>query len=273
MKQSKTSIRKHNREKYHHSVQNNNINLTVSITDCCPLSRTTQFMTQKFWSVQRSLRALTICAESSLKFSVKRYGLICRTEKRNGIELHHLQNTVFHFFTRGSMALLALVIHAKVWKISIVSVKAGKSQYLRRYTFHLKNFQRDETFNLNSHRNFRVFYTNGKRSKSLLITAYGQLSTHAHYRQCSAYAQFGHCLWGTRWRPALHFPTKLQNKTSITIIELGSQNIVICQCLAEQSLPLIRGNERSSRHRQMTISTPPSNSLRRDDLFPAMPFA
>ena len=36
----------------------------------------------------------------------------------------------------------------------------------------------------------------GKRSKSLLITAYGQLSAHAHYRQCSAYAhaQFGHRL-------------------------------------------------------------------------------
>ena len=94
------------------------------------------------------------------------------------------------------MALLALVIHARVEKISIVSVKVGKSQYLRRCTFHLKNLHRDETFNLNPHRSFRVFYTNGKRSKSLLITAYGQLSAHAHYRQCSAYAhaQFGHRL-------------------------------------------------------------------------------
>ena len=119
-----------------------------------------------------------------------------------------------------------------------------------------------------------VFYTNGKRSKSLLITAYGQLCAHAHYRQCSAYAhaQFGHRLWRTRWRPAPHFPTKLQNQTNITIIALGSQNIVICRCLAEQSLPLIRGNERSSRPQQITISAPPSNSLRRDDLFPSMPF-
>ena len=34
------------------------------------------------WSVQRSLGALTICTESSLKFSVKRYGLVFRLVKK-----------------------------------------------------------------------------------------------------------------------------------------------------------------------------------------------
>ena len=158
----------------------------------------------------------------------------------------------------------------------------GKSQYLRRCTFLLKNFQRDETFNLISHRNFRVFYTNGKHSKSLLITASAlSLCLRTIVRSCALQTMLCLCacpVWTPslrkqkRWRPAVHLPTKLQNKTSITIIGLGSQNIVICQCLAEQSLPHIRGNERYSRHQQITISTPPSNSLRRDDLFPAMPF-
>ena len=36
----------------------------------------------KVWSVQRSLRALTICTESSLKFFVKRYGLVFRLVKK-----------------------------------------------------------------------------------------------------------------------------------------------------------------------------------------------
>ena len=49
---------------------------------CCPLSRITQFMTQTFWSVQRSLRALTICTHSSPKFSVKRCGLVFRLVKK-----------------------------------------------------------------------------------------------------------------------------------------------------------------------------------------------
>ena len=133
----------------------------------------------------------------------------------------------------------------------------GKSQYLRRCTFYLKNFQGDETFNLNSHRNFRVFYTNGKRSKSLLITAFKNNCLGTIVRSCALQTVLCLCacpVWTPslrkqkRWRPALHFPSKLQTKTSITIIELGSQKIVICRCLAEQSLPLIRGNERSSRH-------------------------
>ena len=87
------------------------------------------------------------------------------------------------------------------------------------YKIHLSTFSWEEA----------VFYTNGKRSKSLLITAYGQLCSHAHYRQCSAYthSQFGHRLWGTRWRPAPHFPTKLQNQTCITIIELGSRDLSV----------------------------------------------
>ena len=42
--------------------------------------------------------------EKFAKIFRKRYGLVFRTEKRNGIGLYHLQNTVFHFFRRGSIA-------------------------------------------------------------------------------------------------------------------------------------------------------------------------
>ena len=161
-------------------------------------------MTQKFWSVRRSLRALTICTDSSLKFSVKRYGLVFRLVKKERDWVVPFTKCRCPLFLERKHGTLSTGNSRK----GIVNFdrfldrfgKSGKSQYLRRCTFHLKNFQRDETFNLNSHRNFRVFYTNGKRSKSLLITAYGQLSAHAHYRQCSAYAhaQFGHCLWGNK---------------------------------------------------------------------------
>ena len=51
-------------------------------------------------------------------------------------------------------------------KISVVSVKTGNGRNLERYNICPENFHRNEPFYLNSPRNFRVFDTNGKHSKS-----------------------------------------------------------------------------------------------------------
>ena len=54
-----------------------------------------------------------------------------------------------------------------VQKILVVSDKTGKRQYLKGITFFPEIFHRDEPFHLNSPWNYRVFHTNGKRSKTL----------------------------------------------------------------------------------------------------------
>ena len=53
-----------------------------------------------------------------------------------------------------------------VQKISVISVKREKGNISEDITSFPKNFHQDEPFHLNSHRNCRVFNTNGKRSKS-----------------------------------------------------------------------------------------------------------
>ena len=53
-----------------------------------------------------------------------------------------------------------------VQKVSVISVTRGKGNISEDITSFPKNFHQDEPFHLNSHRNCRVFDTNGKRSKS-----------------------------------------------------------------------------------------------------------
>ena len=72
------------------------------------------------------------------------------TKKRNRIELCHLQNTGKSFAFSWHQAW-----HGRFGKNGKTVIPQKVLQ---------ENFHRDEPFNLNSPRNFRVFHTNGKRS-------------------------------------------------------------------------------------------------------------
>ena len=84
------------------------------------------------------------------KFPSNGTGIFFGTKKRNRIELCHLQNTGKSFAFSWHQAW-----HGRFGKNGKTVIPQKVLQ---------ENFHRDEPFNLNSPRNFRVFHTNGKRS-------------------------------------------------------------------------------------------------------------
>ena len=146
-------------------------------------------MTQKFWLVQRSLRALTICTDSSLKFSVKRYGLVFRLVKKERDWVVPFTKYRCPLFLAKKHGTLSTGNSRKGIETFDRFGKSGKNPIPHKVYLLCEKFPARWNVQFEFSPKFsRVFYTNGKRSKSLLITACGQLSTHAHYRQCSAYA-------------------------------------------------------------------------------------
>ena len=96
------------------------------------------------------------------------------SEKRNGLELYHLQTTITllgkdrHFSPSGSRGGPELVNQTNSRKHFGRYGKNGKKviprKVLERYYFFSDNFQWDDPYHLNSPQDYRVYHTNGKRS-------------------------------------------------------------------------------------------------------------
>ena len=121
-----------------------------------------------------SLRiALSICEEISVKyFSTNITGIVlapkigvgfsCALKKKK----KKRKKEIFRVPSGGGVAL---VIHMQQWYriFSVVSVRLRKvNNTLEGFSFFFfsKHFYRDEPFHWTSHRKYRFFYTNGKRS-------------------------------------------------------------------------------------------------------------
>ena len=108
------------------------------------------------------------------RFLTNGTGLENVSEKRNVLELYHLQNTITllgndrHFSPSASTGSLALeLVNQSGTKNFGRFGQNGKKVIPERNYIFSGNFHRDEPFHLNSPWNYRVFHTNGKRSKTL----------------------------------------------------------------------------------------------------------
>ena len=104
------------------------------------------------------------------RFLTNGTGLENVSEKRNVLELYHLQNTITllgndrHFSPSASTGSLALeLVNQSGTKNFGRFGQNGKKVISERNYF----FSGNEPFHLNSPWNYRVFHTNGKRSKTL----------------------------------------------------------------------------------------------------------
>ena len=86
-----------------------------------------------------------------------------RNEHRSRSELYHLQNT-------GKFERKPCTVNPYKWYKNFRSFRHKQDNTAKGITFFPKNFLRNEPFHLNSCRNFRVFHTNGKRSRLLINT-------------------------------------------------------------------------------------------------------